>query len=88
MLRGQGEQAVSEGSKLVARGASWGLPKAPGRFQGPRDAQGEGSKLGARGVSWEHWEQAGDFLKPHGFSRDPWIFQGPRDAQGVRGSKF
>ena len=40
MLRGQGEQAGSEGM-------SWGLPKAPGKFKRPRDAQG------ARGASWE-----------------------------------
>ena len=33
----QGEQAGSEGSKLGARGASWGLSEAPGRFQRPRD---------------------------------------------------
>ena len=33
----QGEQAGSDGSKLEARGVSWGLPEAPGRFQGPRD---------------------------------------------------
>ena len=29
-----------EWSKLGARGARWGLSEAPGRFQGPRDAQG------------------------------------------------
>ena len=29
---------------------SWGLPEAPGRFQGPRIAEG------ARGVSWEQEE--------------------------------
>ena len=33
----QGEQAGSKRSKLGVRGASWGLPEAPGRFQGPRD---------------------------------------------------
>ena len=27
----------SKGSKLGARGVSWGLPEAPERFQGPRD---------------------------------------------------
>ena len=33
------------------RGASWGLPEVPERFQGPRDAQGaRGSKLGVRGA--------------------------------------
>ena len=37
----------SKGSKLGARGVSWGLPEAPGRSQGFRDAQG------VRGASWE-----------------------------------
>ena len=32
------------------RGVHWGLPKAPGKFQRPRDAQG------ARGVSWGQGE--------------------------------
>ena len=35
-----------KGSKLEVRGVSWGLPKAPGKFQRPRDAQG------AREASW------------------------------------
>ena len=71
MLREQGEQARGflrprevpwiqgcsggKGSKLGARGASWGLPEVPGWFHGPRDAQeerkSEGSELGARGAS-------------------------------------
>ena len=50
MLREQGKQAGSEGSELEARGVSWGLSKAPGKFQGPRYAQG------ARGASWEQGE--------------------------------
>ena len=50
MLRGQGEQAGRKGSKLEVRGVSLGLSKAPGKFQGPRDAQG------ARGASWEQGE--------------------------------
>ena len=54
-----------QGSKLGARGASWGLPEAPGRFQGPRDA------LGAKGASWE---QAGGFLRSQEGSRDPGMF--------------
>ena len=33
-----------------ARGASWGLPEAPGRFQGCSGSKV--SKLGVRGVSW------------------------------------
>ena len=42
---------------------SWKLPKIPGRFQGPRDAQG------MRGVSWGLPEaQEG--------SRDPGILRG------------
>ena len=57
---------------------SWGLPEAPGRFQGPRDAQGvresECSKLGARGASW-------------GLSEVLERFQRLRDAHGTRGSK-
>ena len=44
---GARERAGSKGNKLGAREASWRLPEAPGRFQGPRDAQG------ARGASWE-----------------------------------
>ena len=50
MLWEQGEQAGSEGSELGAGEASWGLPEAPGRFQGPRDA------LGAREASWKQGE--------------------------------
>ena len=50
MLKGQGEQARSKGSKLEVREVSWGLPKAPGKFQRPRDAHG------ARGASWEQGE--------------------------------
>ena len=50
MLRGQGEQAGRKGSQLEVRGVSWGLPKAPGKFQGPRYAQG------ARVASWEQGE--------------------------------
>ena len=46
MLREQGQQAESKGSKL-------GFPEVPGRFQGSRDAQG------VRGASWERGEQAG-----------------------------
>ena len=50
MLRKYGEQAGSKGSELEARGVSWGLSKAPRKFQGPRDAQG------AKGASWEQGE--------------------------------
>ena len=39
MLWEQGEQAGSEGSKLGARGVSWGLPEALGGL-GPREALG------------------------------------------------
>ena len=49
MLREQGEQAGSKGLEL-------GLPKAPGKFQRPRDAQGA---RGARGVSWGFPEVSG-----------------------------
>ena len=60
-LRPQGCSARkgSKGSKLGARGVSWGLPEAPGRFQRPRDG------LGAS------WEQAGGFLRPQEGTRDP-----------------
>ena len=52
------------------RGASWGLPEALGRFQGPRDA------LGVRGASWKQGERAGGFLRPQGCS-------GVREVRGV-----
>ena len=51
---------------------SWGLPKASGKFQRPRDAQGA---RGARGVSWE-------------FPEASWRSQGSRYAQGVRGASW
>ena len=54
------------------RGLSWGLPKAPGKFQRPRDAQ---VARGSRGVSW-------------GFPEASGRSQGPRDAQGVRGASW
>ena len=38
------------GSKLKARGVSWGLSKAPEKFQESSYAQG------ARGASWEQGE--------------------------------
>ena len=50
---GTQECSGSKGSKLGARRASWGLPEAPGRFQGSRDA------LGAKGASLEQGKQAG-----------------------------
>ena len=68
MLRGLG-------SKLGARGVSWGLPEAPGRFQRPRMLRGRGKQAGgllrpqrysgARGASWE---RAWGFLRPQGCS--------------------
>ena len=48
----------SKGSKLGARGASWGLSEVPGRFQGPRDV------LGAREASWGLSEVPGRFQRP------------------------
>ena len=54
------------------RGLSWGLSKAPGKFQKPRDAQGA---RGARRVSW-------------GFPEASGRSNGPRDAQGVRGASW
>ena len=77
MLWKQGERAGSEGSKLGARGASWGLPEAPGT-QGPSITFGslqltpgtqgcsgsKGSELGVRGPSWEQEEPVGGFLRP------------------------
>ena len=47
---GRLEQAGSKRKQEEARGVSWGLSKAPGKFQGPRYAQG------ARGASWEQGE--------------------------------
>ena len=82
MLWEQGEQADSKRGKLGVRGASWGLPQALGRFQGPRDALGareqadsKGSKLGVRGVSWKLPEALGRF-------------QGPKAALGARGATW
>ena len=46
------------------------LPKAPGRFQGPRDAQG------VNGASWEQTEQTEDFLRLQGGSRNPGMLRG------------
>ena len=54
------------------RGLSWGLPKTPGKFQRPRDAQGAKR---ARGVSW-------------GFPEASGRSQRPRDAQRVRGASW
>ena len=54
------------------RGVSWGLHKAPGKFQRARDVQ---QARGARGVSW-------------GFPEASGRSQGPRDAQGVRGASW
>ena len=64
---------------LGARGASWGLPKAPGRFQGPRDTQGE------RGASWE---LAGGFLRPQEGSKDPGLVRGRGEQAGSKESEL
>ena len=56
------------------RGLSWGLPKVPGKFQRPRDAQG------ARGVSW-------GFLKASGSSQGPRDAQGVRGASWEQGEQ-
>ena len=82
MLWEQGEQAGSEGSKLGAGGASWGLSEAPGRFQGPRDG------LGARGVSWEQGKQAGGFLRPQEGSRDRGMLWSKGSELGERGASW
>ena len=82
MLWEQGEQAGSEGSKLGARGASWGLPEAPGRFQGPRHA------LGARGASWEWGEQAGSKGSKLGASWGPSKVPRTQGCSGSKGSKL
>ena len=37
------------GSELEARGVSWGLSKAPGKFEGPRYAQGARGQAGSKG---------------------------------------
>ena len=63
MLRTQGKQAGSKGSKLEVRHLSWGFRKAPGKFQRPRDAQG------ARGVSWEFPEASGRSQGPRDAQR-------------------
>ena len=50
---GSWRELGARGSELEARGVSWGFSKTPGKFQGPRYAQG------ARGASWEQGEWAG-----------------------------
>ena len=52
MLWEQGEQAGSEGSKLGARGVSWGLPEALGGL-GPWERAGVNWSLG------RPWEASG-----------------------------
>ena len=61
MLWEQGEQAGSEGSKLGARGVSWGLPEALGSL-GPQEALGGHRPWERAGVNWSlgrPWEASG-----------------------------
>ena len=78
MLWEQGEQAVSEGSKLGARGVSWGLPGALGASWSelePRKALGLGSEL-------EPWEALGG-LGPWEQAGVNWSLRRPWEASGL-----
>ena len=86
MLWEQGEQAGSEGSKLGARGVSWGLPEALGGLE-PRKALGGLGPWERAGVNWSLWEASGGLGRPLALGAS-WSEPEPREALGASWSEL